>query len=144
MKLLLEFECTMNALVCNKYTYWILAALQRIVSSQFEISLTNNRDIVIGLGHDIEWPPCSPNLTPYDFFLCGYLKDKVFTSPTQDLSMRCGRKLSTGSLLYDRGLSFLQTRCAICTGEQHYGQSEMGVMLKEKALDDVHVCRSSV
>ena len=31
----------------------------------------NNR--VIGLGHDVEWPPRSPDLTPCDFFLWGYL-----------------------------------------------------------------------
>jgi len=27
---------------------------------------------------DIGWPPCSPDLTPCDFFLWGYLKAKVY------------------------------------------------------------------
>jgi hypothetical protein len=25
-----------------------------------------------------EWPPCSPDLTPLDFFLWGYVKERVF------------------------------------------------------------------
>lgn len=33
---------------------------------------------VVGLGHAREWPPRSPDLTPLDFFLWGYLKGKVY------------------------------------------------------------------
>ena len=40
---------------------------------------------VIGLGHDVEWPPRSPDLTPCDFFLWGYMKDKVFSTPPRDI-----------------------------------------------------------
>ena len=40
---------------------------------------------VIALHHDVEWPPRSPDLTPCDFFLWGYLKNKVYTSPPLDL-----------------------------------------------------------
>jgi hypothetical protein len=36
----------------------------------------NNR--IIGLGHHVEWPPRSPDLTLCDLFLWGYIKDKVF------------------------------------------------------------------
>ena len=36
---------------------------------------------VIGLGYQVECPPWSPDLTPCDFFLWGYLKSKVFVSP---------------------------------------------------------------
>ena len=32
----------------------------------------------IGRCGPIEWPPRSPDLTPPDFFLWGYLKDKVY------------------------------------------------------------------
>ena len=35
---------------------------------------------VVGIGHAVEWPPRSPDLTPCDFFLWGYLKDKVYVS----------------------------------------------------------------
>ena len=40
---------------------------------------------VVALNHPIEWPPRSPDLTPCDFFLWGYLKQKVFSSPVQSL-----------------------------------------------------------
>ena len=43
----------------------------------------NNR--VIGLGHDVEWPPRSPDITPCDFFLWGYIKNKVFSTPPRDI-----------------------------------------------------------
>ena len=38
-------------------------------------------DHVIALNHPIEWPPRSPDLTPCDYFLWGYMKSKVFCSP---------------------------------------------------------------
>jgi len=31
------------------------------------------------------WPPCSPDLNPCDYFLWGYLKDKVFSSALRTL-----------------------------------------------------------
>jgi hypothetical protein len=34
-------------------------------------------DRVIALNHDVEWVPRTLNLTPCDFFLWGYLKNKV-------------------------------------------------------------------
>jgi hypothetical protein len=33
----------------------------------------------------IDWAPRSPDLTPCDFFLWGYLKQKVFSEPLKDL-----------------------------------------------------------
>ena len=35
-------------------------------------------DRVIALGWDPEWAPRSPDVTPCDFFLWGYMKDKVY------------------------------------------------------------------
>ena len=32
------------------------------------------------------WPPRSPDITPLDFFLCGYVKDKVFSTPVADVT----------------------------------------------------------
>jgi len=32
------------------------------------------------------WPPRSPDITPLDFFLCGYVKDKVFSTPVPDIT----------------------------------------------------------
>ena len=39
------------------------------------------QDRVVALNHPIEWPPRSPDLTPCDFNLWGYLKGKVFVTP---------------------------------------------------------------
>jgi hypothetical protein len=33
----------------------------------------------------VEWPPRSPDLTSLDFFLWGYLKDRVYVSNPQNL-----------------------------------------------------------
>lgn len=40
----------------------------------------------ISLRSNIEWPPHSPDLNPLDFFLWGYLKDRVYSPPPQDTS----------------------------------------------------------
>ena len=40
---------------------------------------------MIALYHAREWPPRSLDLTPCDFFLWGYLKDKVYTTPPQNI-----------------------------------------------------------
>jgi hypothetical protein len=50
---------------------------------------------VVALNHQIEWPPRSPDLTPLDFFLWGYLKSKVYLTPPanlDDLEMRIRRE----------------------------------------------------
>ena len=40
---------------------------------------------IIALNRAVEWPPRSPDLKPLDFFLWGYLKSKVFETPTGNL-----------------------------------------------------------
>ena len=55
-------------------------------------------DRVIALNHVVEWPPRSPNLTPLDFFLWGYLKSKVYqTSPAnlEELEQRIRHEIDT-------------------------------------------------
>ena len=39
----------------------------------------------IGRGGPVEWPPRSPDLTPLDFFLWGYIKTLVYETAPQDL-----------------------------------------------------------
>ncbi|GBN27953.1 hypothetical protein AVEN_179278-1 [Araneus ventricosus] len=49
------------------------------------------RGKIFGYGDFQEWPPRSPDLTPMDFFLCGYLKQQVYATPPptlQDLQQR--------------------------------------------------------
>jgi hypothetical protein len=41
---------------------------------------------VIALHLPVEWPPRSPALTPCDYFLWGYFKDKVSRMPPQDIN----------------------------------------------------------
>ena len=41
---------------------------------------------VIALHLPVEWPPRSPDLTPCDYFLWGFLKDKVCRTPPQDIN----------------------------------------------------------
>jgi len=37
------------------------------------------------------WPPLSPDITLLDFFLWGYVKDKVFSTPVPDITNLKGR-----------------------------------------------------
>ncbi|KOC59408.1 hypothetical protein WH47_11037, partial [Habropoda laboriosa] len=39
----------------------------------------------IGRGGPVAWPPRSPDLNPLDYFLWGYLKSQVYSSPINDL-----------------------------------------------------------
>ena len=88
-------------------------------------------DHVIGLGHDVEWPPRSVDLTPYDFFLWGYLKNKVFSRPPE---ICCARESSKKLMLYDIIVSLLLTQCKIWKTEPRFVLREMGDTLKDKAL----------
>lgn len=45
----------------------------------------------IGRKGPLKWAPRSPDLTPLDFFLWGYLKDKVFRTRPENLDEMCAR-----------------------------------------------------
>lgn len=84
---------------------------------------------VIALGHDIEWPPRSPDLTPCDFFLWGYLKNKVFSTPPQNVDMLRQRIVDTFNDLrlqpdfIRRAVRDMQRRAALCV-ERNGGHVE--------------------
>jgi hypothetical protein len=40
---------------------------------------------LISMRGDVGWPAHSPDLAPCDFFLCGYLKSKVYTHRPENL-----------------------------------------------------------
>jgi len=40
----------------------------------------------IGTDGPTPWPPRSPDITPLDFFIWGYIKDKVFSTPAPDIT----------------------------------------------------------
>jgi len=45
-----------------------------------------------GENHLLPWPPCSPHLTPCDFFLWGFVKDSVYVPPLpMSLNELCDR-----------------------------------------------------
>ena len=46
---------------------------------------------MIALNHPREWPPRSPDLTPCDYFLWGYIKSKVYVTPPASLNDLRGR-----------------------------------------------------
>ena len=61
---------------------------------------------VIALNRAVEWPPRSPDLTPLDFFLWGYLESKVFETPPgylDELEQRIRHE--TNRLRHDRGMA---------------------------------------
>lgn len=45
----------------------------------------------IGRGGPTPWPPRSPDMTPLDFFLWGFVKDKVYRTPVTDIVDLRGR-----------------------------------------------------
>ena len=70
-----------------RHLWWLQdgTPAHRLVAVQERLrELFGNR--VIALGHNMEWPPRSSDLTPCDFFLWGYMKGKVFTTLPNDLN----------------------------------------------------------
>ena len=56
------------------------------------------RPNLVALHQDVEWPARSPDPTPLDFFLWGYLKNKMYATPQrdmQDLRDRIARSLKS-------------------------------------------------
>ncbi len=74
---------------------------------------------VIGIGHDVEFPPRSPDLTPLDFYLWGFLKCQVYRTPPaniQELQRRINnevRQLSR-SRVPRRAVEAMRSRAARC------------------------------
>ena len=84
---------------------------------------------VVALNHQIEWPPRSPDLTPLDFFLWGYLKSKVYLTPPanlDDLEMRIRREmdaLKRNRGMVRRAVNAMLTRPELCV-ERNGGHVE--------------------
>ena len=63
------------------------APAHRLIEVRDRLNEVFGDNRVIALQHNVEWPPRSPDLTPYDFFLWGYLKNKVFTTPPENIDV---------------------------------------------------------
>ena len=78
-------------------------------------------DQVVALYHNQEWPPRSPDLTPCDFFLWGYIKSRVYRSPPNDVFDLRNRIIREFELL-DRNMVLnamraMETRARKCIQE---------------------------
>ena len=65
----------------------------------------------------MKWPPRSPDLTPCDFFLWGYLKAKVYTSPPIYLNARIRQEvalLANDPAMVRRAVQDILRRCQTC------------------------------
>jgi len=62
----------MSCVYCNIYNIWFLDA-----------TFPNRW---IGRDGPTPWPPRSPDITPLNFFLWGYVKGKVFSTPVPDIT----------------------------------------------------------
>ena len=56
-------------------------------------------DRIIALHDEIEWPARSPDLTPCDYFLWRYLKNKVYSTPPENTGELRERILNEANLL---------------------------------------------
>ena len=78
----------------------------------------------VGIGHEIEWPPRSPDLTPCDFFLWGYVKSKVYTSPPGTLDELRNRITAAFQEvprdMVARAVGSMRRRAAICVGNNGF------------------------
>ena len=75
---------------------------------------------VIAMHQAVEWPPRSPDLTPCDFFLWGYLKDRVFVTPPGTLQELRERiqvevdRLRANPEQVRQVMNGIQRRCQLC------------------------------
>ena len=70
------------------------------------------------MGRDHEWPPRSPDLTPLDFFVWGYLKSKVFlTQPANLADLHQRIRMKAAQIPQDmiiRAMRDMRRRAEIC------------------------------
>ena len=63
------------------------APAHRLIEVRDRLNEVFGENRVIAFQHNVEWPPRSPDLTLCDFFLWGYLKNKVFTTPPENIDV---------------------------------------------------------
>ncbi|GBN08675.1 hypothetical protein AVEN_229164-1 [Araneus ventricosus] len=86
-----SLKCTFVCFQLRNVWFQHDIALAHKTSSVKQYLVEEFVEIIIGYGGFQEWPPRSPNLTPMDFFLWGYLKQQVYATPPptlQDLQRR--------------------------------------------------------
>ena len=75
---------------------------------------------LVALHRPIEWPPRSPDITPCDFFLWGYMKQKVYQTPPNDIFELRGRiinqfnELRNNQDMVIRAVRTMEKRVRVC------------------------------
>ena len=75
---------------------------------------------IVALNHAVEWPPHSPDLSPCEFFLWGYVKSKVYVSPPtsiDDLKAKINREIrdvKRDPMLIQRAMRDMIRRSRMC------------------------------
>lgn len=76
----------------------------------------------IGRGGPIKWPARSPDLTPLDYFLWGFLKDRVFRTKPQNLDEMCDRIVEYCTIpdddMFQRVRESFEERIIVCMAEE--------------------------
>ena len=62
-------------------TFQLDSTCGSLCTSGLRTSLPTYDDRCIGRGRPLAWPPRSPDITPMGFFLWGYIKALIFTTP---------------------------------------------------------------
>ena len=114
------------------------APAHRLIEVRVRLNKVFGNNQVIGLGHDVEWPPRSPDLTPCDFFLWGYLNDKVFSTSPQNIDVLRQRIVDTFNALRQQP-DFIRRVVRDMHRRPYFVSREMGDMLKDRGLDNLTV-----
>ena len=75
---------------------------------------------VVALGHPREWPANSPDLTPMDFFVWGFVKNNVYKTPPADMNDLRRRitaefaTLTRGQRMIRRSFDDMTRRANVC------------------------------
>ncbi|XP_028418180.1 uncharacterized protein LOC114543364 [Dendronephthya gigantea] len=105
------------------------APAHRLIEVRDRLNRVFGENHVIALGHNIKWPPRSPDLTPCDFFLWGYVKNRVFSTPPENVNVLRQRILDTFDALKEqpemitRAVQAMQSRATLCV-ERNGGHVE--------------------
>lgn len=85
--------------------------------------LNENYPRWIGRGGPIAWPPRSPDLTPLDFYLWGYIKQKVYAMPIENREQLIARVFAAAAEIKENRAELRRTtksvaiRALVCLQE---------------------------
>ena len=111
-----------NGSIPRKYWFQDGAPAHRsiIVRNQLHVLFPQR---VVSLGHAQEWPPRSPDLTPLDYFMWGYLKERVYATvprDVRDLQQRIRREVTAmqRTRMVRRAMESMMDRAHRCIAAQ--------------------------